>query len=69
MSDHIWRMSHPYAAVTDASGAFELKYIPTAKGMTLWVWHEMLPSDDLKRLATIDPHRLDKLNRTYAIPH
>ncbi len=46
MSGYVWKMDHPYVAVTDADGRFELKHVPIKENekVVLWVWHEMLGS-------------------------
>jgi hypothetical protein len=38
---------HPFYAVTDAAGKFELKNLPPGK-YTLGVWHEKLKGNDLE---------------------
>ncbi len=39
MAGHVWIFEHPYFAVTDADGTFEIKLAP-AGSQTLVVWHE-----------------------------
>ncbi len=55
MSAFIWKMTHPYAVVTDENGEFELKDVPVLKGdqMILTVWNEALP-DKFKEIKPID---------------
>jgi hypothetical protein len=54
MSAYVWKMTHPYAVVTDAEGNFELKNVPvTEPKMTLVVWHEMLDSKT-KEIGPLD---------------
>ncbi len=55
MSGYVWKMNHPYVAVTDAEGRFELKHVPVLQDekVVLWVWHEMLDSPD--RMKEIGP--------------
>ena len=54
MSGYVWKMTHPYAVVTDAEGNFELKGVPvTEPKMTLVVWHEMLDSKN-KEVGPLD---------------
>jgi hypothetical protein len=57
MSAYVWKMTHPYAVVTDGDGAFELKHVPVLEGkdrLTLWVWHEMLPGDRFKEIGPVE---------------
>lgn len=44
MKGYVWKMTHPFLAVTDADGKFELKNLPiTTNGkLQLCVWHEMI---------------------------
>ncbi len=47
MSAFVWKFSHPYFAVTNDNGEFEIKNVPVPSNgkFDLVVWHEMLPSD------------------------
>jgi plastocyanin len=45
MSSHIGVMAHPFFAVTDAEGKFEIKNLP-AGTYTLAVWHERLQKEE-----------------------
>ncbi len=49
MSAYIWKMTHPYAVVTDENGEFELKDVPVLKGdqMILTVWNEAWAPESL----------------------
>lgn len=40
MSGYVWAFSHPYAAVTDENGNFEIKNVPAGCQITLMAWHE-----------------------------
>lgn len=46
MQGYIWSLPHPYAAVTDVSGAFKLEDVP-AGSYTLRVWHEALGEKEI----------------------
>jgi hypothetical protein len=48
MNAMIWSFDHPYAAITDEDGKFELKNVPTGVELTLGAWHESLSSTELK---------------------
>jgi hypothetical protein len=40
MEAFIWAFDHPYAAVTDADGNFEIKNAPTGAELQVMAWHE-----------------------------
>ena len=40
MGGYIWSFDHPYAAVTDKDGKFEIKNAPAGVEVELMVWHE-----------------------------
>src|SRR5207249_5005278 len=40
MSAYAWAFDHPYAAVTDAKGEFEIKNAPAGAEVSLMYWHE-----------------------------
>ncbi len=40
MSGKIWAFDHPYAAVTDKDGKFEIKNVPTGVDLLVVCWHE-----------------------------
>jgi hypothetical protein len=40
MEAYIWAFDHPYAAVTDANGNFEIKNVPTDVDVQVMAWHE-----------------------------
>jgi hypothetical protein len=40
MSAYAWAFDHPYAAVTDKDGNFEIKDVPAGAELDLMVWHE-----------------------------
>lgn len=47
MSSFVGVFDHPFYAVTDAAGKFEIKNLPPGK-YTLGVWHEKLKGNDLE---------------------
>jgi plastocyanin len=47
MAMYVCVLDHPFFAVTDATGKFELKNLPPGK-YTLGVWHEKVKGDDLE---------------------
>jgi len=47
MSSFVGVFDHPFYAVTDAAGKFEIKNLPPGK-YTLGVWHEKLKGDDVE---------------------
>ncbi len=51
MSAFVWKFSHPFFAVTNDNGEFEIKNVPvpTNGKFDVVVWHEMLPSDAQNR--------------------
>ncbi|HMP03042.1 MAG TPA: hypothetical protein PKD86_02190 [Gemmatales bacterium] len=56
MSGFLWRFDHPFAAVTDGEGNFEIKKVPVlASGkLSIMVWHEMLPGDSQNRMQIME---------------
>ncbi|VTR99875.1 peptidase associated/transthyretin-like domain-containing protein [Tuwongella immobilis] len=40
MRGFVWAFDHPYSAVTDANGRFEIKHVPAGSELTFSVWHE-----------------------------
>jgi hypothetical protein len=40
MKAHIRNFDHPFAAVTDEDGNFEIKNVPTGVEVHLVIWHE-----------------------------
>lgn len=40
MEAFIWAFDHPYAAVTDADGNFEIKDVPLGADISVMAWHE-----------------------------
>src|SRR5262249_9584848 len=40
MSAVAWVLDHPFAAVTDRDGKFEIRNVPTGAELTLVAWHE-----------------------------
>ncbi len=73
MSAYVWKMTHPYAVVTDADGKFELKHVPVPKGsdkMTLSVWHELLPgATKMKEIGPVDLEVGKPATKDVAIPN
>ncbi len=41
MEAFIWAFDHPYAAITDADGNFEIKNVPTGAELQVMAWHEV----------------------------
>ena len=52
MSAYIWVVEHPYYAVTDSKGRFELKDVPAGK-YTLRFWHENWNAKPVEKDGTI----------------
>jgi hypothetical protein len=49
MNGYLWAFDHPYAAVTDKDGNFEIKNVPVGATVRLKAWHEEvgnIPSKD-----------------------
>jgi hypothetical protein len=40
MTGYVWAFDHPYAAVTDKDGKFEIKKVPSGADMDIYYWHE-----------------------------
>jgi hypothetical protein len=40
MTAYVWSLDHPFAAVTDKDGKFEIKNAPAGVDLHLMVWHE-----------------------------
>lgn len=56
-SGYVWKLTHPYAVLTDAEGRFELKHVPVLEGdqkLGLWIWHELLPGDHFKEVGPLE---------------
>jgi hypothetical protein len=41
MTAYAWALDHPYAAVTDENGNFEIKDVPLGADLQVVVWHEL----------------------------
>jgi hypothetical protein len=41
MSAYVWVLDHPYAAVTDENGNYEIKNVPLGADVQVVVWHEL----------------------------
>jgi hypothetical protein len=56
MSGWVWRFDHPWAAVTDADGKFEIKNVPVLSSgkLAVVIWHELLPGDNRMQFAEIE---------------
>jgi hypothetical protein len=48
MSATVWSLDHPYAAVTNAEGKFEIKNVPTGVDLMVGAWHESHDATQLK---------------------
>jgi hypothetical protein len=53
MNAYVWKFKHPFAAVTDDDGQFEIKNcpVPINGKLELWVWHEMLDVPGNRKLV------------------
>jgi hypothetical protein len=56
MGAYVWAFDHPYFAVTDGQGKFEIKNIPSGEDLVLYVWHESMAAkteaDKARKLTT-----------------
>lgn len=70
MSAYVWKFRHPFAAVTDDEGNFEIKNVPVPGNgkFELVVWHEMLPSPNTKVVKELDIKDGGTVTETVAIP-
>jgi plastocyanin len=71
MSGYIWRPTHPWMAVTDKDGNYELKDVPVLEGdkkMEIWVWHEMLPGDQTMKIGEVDVKANEPGTKDFAMP-
>jgi len=71
MGAYIWRPTHPWMAVTDKDGNFEIKDVPVLEGgkkMILAVWHEMLPGDHTMDIGEIEVKPNEEATKDFAIP-
>lgn len=71
MSGYIWRPTHPWMAVTDKDGNFEIKDVPVLEGgkkMILAVWHEMLPGDGTMEIGEVDVKANEPATKDFAMP-
>lgn len=48
MNAMIWTFDHPYAAITDENGNFQIKSVPTGVQLSLGAWHESVSSTQLR---------------------
>lgn len=58
MGGWVWKFKHPYAAVTNENGEFEIKNVPvpTNGKFDVMVWHEMIEGPGgMKKLKEIEP--------------
>ena len=71
MSAFVWKMSHPWAVVTDADGNFEIKDAPVPKDgkMILAVWHEMLPGNHFMDIGEVDLKVGETVTKDIGIPN
>jgi hypothetical protein len=55
MVGYVWRFDHPWSATSDEAGAFEIKMVPVLESgaLDVWVWHEMLPENQMKKVGSI----------------
>jgi hypothetical protein len=53
MNAYVWKFKHPFAAVTNDDGQFEIKNcpVPINGKLELWVWHEMLDVPGNRKLV------------------
>jgi hypothetical protein len=68
---HVWRMAHPYTALTNAEGMFEIKHVPVLEGehkLVLWVWHEMLPGLRFREIGPIELSSGEILTKDLTLP-
>jgi hypothetical protein len=70
MSGYVWKFTHPYAAVTDSEGRFEIKDIAISKEipLSMWVWHEMLPANQRRETGTLQLRPGETLEKNIALP-
>jgi hypothetical protein len=70
MSAYIWKFEHPWAAVTDENGNYEIKNVPVLDGaqLELWVWHEMM-DPKTKKIGAIDVKAGEAATKDFAIPN
>ena len=45
MTAYVWVFNHPYAAVTDEHGKYEIKNVPVGSKVRIMAWHEMGPNN------------------------
>jgi hypothetical protein len=72
MSAYIWKMEHPYCAVTDENGNYRLPHVPVPEGkekMVLAVWHEMLPGTKIKEIGPVDLEAGKEATKDFALPN
>ena len=51
LSAVVWAKDHPYAAVTDNKGNFEIKSVPTGVELGIIAWHEAKGNFDTKKIT------------------
>jgi len=54
MSAYIWSFDHPFAAVTDKDGKFEIKNAPAGIELRLMCWHESMGDKPKEKKVTIE---------------
>jgi hypothetical protein len=70
MSGYVWKFDHPWAAVTDENGNFEIKNVPVLEGspLEIWVWHEMLPDNKMKKVGVVEAKAGETATKDFTIP-
>lgn len=53
MKSHTWVFDHPFAAVTDKDGNFEIKNVPAGTEVILAYWHESMGKKPITEKATL----------------
>jgi len=54
MSGYIWSFDHPFAAVTDKDGKFEIKNVPAGMELHLMYWHESMGNKPEQKKMTLE---------------
>lgn len=70
MKAFVWKAATAHAAaVTDGDGGFTIRDVPVEGTQPiLWVWHEMLPGDHLKRIGPVEASSGKTVELKIAIP-
>ncbi len=58
MNAYVWVFDHPYAAVTDEHGYYEIKNVPVGSKVRITAWHELGPNKGFLKPSKIKGEKI-----------